>query len=305
MKKNCWYVFLIMFFLALSVNAAEVKPTNYKESDYRKDELDLSKLDEAQKILVMKILNHNSCRCGCTKGTLANCIKNDKGCSFSKMMGAKIAELIKEGKSEDFAVGFISGWNEATNKDKRRRPKEDPNKRYPVSVMNAPFKGPANAPVTIIEYTDYQCPFCQRVQQTLKNLFAEYPGKIRIATMNNPLGFHKNALPAAMAARAANKQGKFWAMHDLLYENARKLDDANLVKLAEKIGLNIEQFNKDRKDTVLEAEILKEQQQALKNNASGTPAFFINGKRISGAQPLAAFKEAVDEALKASKKGAE
>jgi protein-disulfide isomerase len=165
--------------------------------------------------------------------------------------------------------------------------------------MNAPVKGPDNAPVTIIEYTDYQCPFCKRVQPTLHTLFKEYEGKIRFASMSNPLSFHKNAMAAALAGRAAAKQGKFWEMHDLMFENSRALDDASLVKYAGQIGLDIEKFNADRNSEELKAYIKKEQAQAVKNGATGTPAFFINGKKLSGAQPISAFKAAVESALKA------
>lgn len=278
------------------------KPTSYKASDYIKKELDSSALDNDQKDFLMKILNNYECTCGCSKGSWANCIKTDKRCPFSRPMGIEVVKLVKEGWSEEYIAGFFGGWRMGMKRNKKGKKSADPNKIYPVTTMNAPFKGPEDAPVTFIEYTDYQCPFCKRVQPTLKSLLESYPDKIRFAVMNNPLSFHKNALPAAMAARAAGKQGKFWEMHYLLFENSRALDDANLVKYAEKIGLDLEKFNVDRKDEKLKAEILKEQQQGVKNNASGTPAFFINGKKHSGARPLAYFKTAVEEALKAKKK---
>ncbi len=129
--------------------------------------------------------------------------------------------------------------------------KENPNSIYPVSIMNAPFKGPKDAPVTIIEYTDYQCSFCKQIQPIIDALFKKYPGKICFATMNNPLPSHKNALFAAMASRAAARQGKFWEMHELIFENSESLNNTKLIKLAEKIGLNIEQFNRDIKDKKL------------------------------------------------------
>ena len=106
-----------------------------------------------------------------------------------------------------------------------------------------------------------------------------------------------------MAARAAGNQGKFWEMREILFENSRKLNDADLVGYAQKIGLDIDKFNTDRKDEKLKADILKEQKQAVQNNATGTPAFFINGKKLSGARPLAQFKAAVDSALEAKKGG--
>ncbi len=296
------YVLAVIYSLTLTaVQAAPIKPINYKEADFSKPELDLSSLNAEQKDFALKILNNNMCTCGCTKGTWANCIKTDIKCPFSRPVGARVVKMIKEGKSKGFILGFFDGWEEG-NKRKRRRAKDDPNKIYPVTIMNAPVKGPQDAPVTIIEYTDYQCPFCKKVRATVEELLNDYPGKIRYAVMNNPLPFHKKALPAALAARAAKNQGKFWEMHELIFENSKALDDANLLKMAKKIGLNIEQFNTDRNNEKLKAEIKKEQDQAVKNNARGTPAFFINGKKISGAQPLSRFKTAVDEALQRPKK---
>jgi protein-disulfide isomerase len=294
---------LVMF--SQPVTAAEFKakkPTTYKASDFAEIELNLSSLTDKQKDQVLKILNDYNCVCGCSKGTWANCIKTDIHCPYSRPMGAAIAKMIEIGKKEANAIRFLETYKKGVqSKQGKRKKPEDPNKIYPVTTMNAPLKGSPDAPVTIIEYTDYQCPFCKRVQPTLKSLFKEFPDKIRFASMNNPLSFHKKALPAAMAARAAGKQGKFWEMHELLFENSRALDDANLVKYAQKIGLDIEKFNADRKSEELKAEILKEQQQAVKNGATGTPAFFINGKKLSGARPLAQFKTAVEDALKTKK----
>lgn len=293
--------------ISMPVSAAEFKakkPTTYTESDFSKKELDLSGLDEKQKEQVLKILNDYNCTCGCTKGTWANCIKTDIKCPFSCPMGAAVVKMVSLGKSDKRVLSFLDRfWKGSGGKGKGGKPKEDPNKIYPVTTMNAPVKGPKDAPVTLIEYTDYQCPFCKRVQPTIEALLKEYPDKIRFSSMNNPLSFHKQALPAAMAARAAGNQGKFWEMREILFENSRKLKDADLVGYAQDIGLDIDKFNTDRKDEKLKAEILKEQKQAVRNNATGTPAFFINGKKLSGARPLAQFKAAVDEALKAKKGG--
>ncbi len=305
MKFFRFYFLLILTIVfslaATTIHLAYATSITYKESDFNKEELDLSSLSHEQKEQVLKILNNNSCSCGCSKGTWANCIKTDRKCPYSRPMGKKVVKMVKEGKSKDFILGFFEGWEEGNQRRKKKRRNEDPNKIYPVTTMNAPTKGPKDASVTIIEYTDYQCSFCKRVQPTLKKLLEEYPGKIRFATMNNPLSFHKKALPAALAARAAGKQGKFWEMHDILFKNTKALDDADLVKYAEKLGLNIEQFNKDRNNEDIKTEILKEQKQAVKNGATGTPAFFVNGKKLSGAKPLTSFKMAVEAALKDKK----
>ena len=303
MRTIFWAMTLCLALNIATVHPLQAEPSNYKESDFSKEDLDLSGLNEVQKALVLKILNNNNCTCGCAEDTWAHCIKTDIKCSTSRELAKNVARLAKDGRSEDFILGFLAGWKEGGQKAKKGS--DDPNKIYPVSTMNAPFKGLKDAPVTIILYTDYQCPFCKTVEATLKSLLAEYPDKIRWYVMNNPLAFHKNAMAAALATRAAERQGKFWEMRDLIFENPAALDDANLVKIAEKLGLNLEKFNADRQDEWLKAEILKEQKQAVENGATGTPALFINGKKFGGAKPLAELKKAVEEALNAPKTGAE
>jgi protein-disulfide isomerase len=115
--------------------------------------------------------------------------------------------------------------------------------------------------------------------------------------MHNPLSFHPRAMPAAMAAEAAGKQGKFWEMHDKLFENAMDMTDENFVKWAEEIGLNVEQFKKDLSDPKLQEKIKNQQALGMQLGARGTPAFFINGRFLSGAQPVENFKKVIDEEI--------
>lgn len=116
--------------------------------------------------------------------------------------------------------------------------------------------------------------------------------------MQNPLSFHNRAMPAALASEAAGKQGKFWEMHDKLFENNKDLTDENFEKWAGEIGINVEQFKKDMKDKALEARIKKQQAQGMTLGARGTPAFFVNGRFLSGAQPVESFKKVIDEEMK-------
>jgi len=113
--------------------------------------------------------------------------------------------------------------------------------------------------------------------------------------MHNPLSFHPRAMPAAMAAEAAGKQGKFWEMHDKLFENQKDMTDENFVKWAEEIGINVEQFKKDLSDPKLQEKIKNQQALGMQLGARGTPAFFINGRFLSGAQPVENFKKVIDE----------
>jgi protein-disulfide isomerase len=170
-----------------------------------------------------------------------------------------------------------------------------------VPLNNAPIKGKAEAPITIVEFSDFQCPFCNRVNPTLEKVLKEYNGQVRIAYRNNPLPFHKNAMSAAKASLAAKEQGKFWEMHDLLFEGQRNLTDANIKSMAKKLNLDMAQFEKDWKGTKFDALIAEDMKFARNNGARGTPSFFINGVYVRGAQPFPAFKEVIDKLLEQQK----
>lgn len=160
-----------------------------------------------------------------------------------------------------------------------------------------PTKGPANAPITIIEYTDFQCPYCSRGAQTLASVLKMYPDKVRAVFKNNPLKFHDQALPAAKAALAAHKQGKFWEYHDLLFENASKLSEEMFQKFARDIGFDMEQFNKDRNSEQIAKQVQSDQAQTAKHKLTGTPAFLVNGVVIRGAYPPDYFARVIERLL--------
>jgi protein-disulfide isomerase len=166
-----------------------------------------------------------------------------------------------------------------------------------IEVGKAPVKGDKNAPVTIVAYSDFQCPFCSRVLPTLKELEQAYGKKIRVAFKNQPLPFHENARPAAAAALAAHEQGKFWEMHDKLFANQQALDRASLLRYAKELGLNEAKFTAALDSQKLKDQIDADQAEAGRVGANGTPTFFINGRQLVGAQPTAEFKKLIDEEL--------
>ena len=164
-----------------------------------------------------------------------------------------------------------------------------------------PGHGSKDALVTIFEVSDFQGPFCGRVGPTLKKLQDDYPNDVRVVWANQPLPFHDRAKPAATAAAAAHRQGKFWEMHDKLFANQRDLTDDNFQKWAKEIGLDMAKFNADLKDDAIAKQIDRDIAIANALGARGTPAFFINGKLLSGAQPYENFKKEVDDAIAAAK----
>ncbi|NTX56059.1 DsbA family protein [Myxococcus sp. CA039A] len=163
---------------------------------------------------------------------------------------------------------------------------------------DAPSLGPRSASVTVEVWSDFECPFCARGASVIEGLRERYGDKIRIVFRHMPLPTHADAKMAAAASMAAHEQGKFWEMHDVLFENQRSLDRASLEKYAKALGLDLERFRKalDTKawNNYVEADFVEAQRRGI----AGTPTFFINGTGVMGAQPLDVFAGHIDAALK-------
>jgi protein-disulfide isomerase len=179
-----------------------------------------------------------------------------------------------------------------------RRRGPDPDRVYQVKAGASPAKGPADAPITIVEFSDFQCPYCSRVGPTLNQVLEEYPEQVRVVYKHLPLSFHKQALPAAKASAAAARPGKFWEMHDLLFQNQRNLSEVALRGYAKQLGLDMEQFEKDIASPEVAKEVEADVLLARSLGVTGTPGFFVNGRFLSGAQPYTAFKAKIDAELK-------
>jgi protein-disulfide isomerase len=202
-------------------------------------------------------------------------------------------------RGEIYAVIIKDGLAKKQMPKEQTRPGEpSPTEIYKAEIKGAPIKGAKDALVTIVQFADFQCPFSSRVQSTIDKIMAEYKGQVRVVWKDLPLAFHSNAKSAAIAARAANQQGKFWPMHDILFKNQENLDAASLEKYAKAIGLNMTKFKAALRDKKLQDSVEADAAMAGKIGARGTPAFFINGKFLSGAQPFENFKSRIDEELK-------
>jgi protein-disulfide isomerase len=198
-----------------------------------------------------------------------------------------------------YAALVKDGLEKAAPRKEPSRPGEPkPDEVYKAEVKGAPIKGAKDALVTIVQFSDFQCPFCSRVEPTIDEVMKAYPGKVRVAWRNLPLPFHNNAKPAAIAAMAANQQGKFWPMHEILFKNQGALTAPDLEKYAQEIGLNMAKYKAAIEDKKLAEAVDADAAMGAKIGARGTPAFFINGRFLSGAQPLERFKALIDEELK-------
>lgn len=178
----------------------------------------------------------------------------------------------------------------------------DPNKKYDIKIGDSFTKGPKDAKVTIVEWSDFQCPFCSQAKDLVHQLLEAYPKDVQFVFKNYPLPFHQQAMPAAKAAIAAGKQGKFFEMHDKLFENFRTLAPEKYAEWAKEIGLDVEKFKKDMEAPETAAQVTTEMKEAGEVGVRGTPSFFINGKQPAG-RSLELYKSIIDEEIKNAKKG--
>jgi protein-disulfide isomerase len=230
--------------------------------------------------------------------------------AFKSVIDEEIATaeaLVKQGVKEKqiYATLTKDGLTKAPApkpQEQAARPGQpDPKAVYKVPLQgNEPQKGPDDALVTIVEFSDFECPFCGRVEPTLKEIQDKYGNDVRIVWMNNPLPFHANAKPAAAAALEAHAQKgdkAFWAMHEKMFANQRALTTENLEKWAKELGLDMAKFKKALAEGKHDKTIEQQQKLATTLGATGTPAFFINGRNLRGAQPLPSFTAVIDEEL--------
>lgn len=177
----------------------------------------------------------------------------------------------------------------------------DPNAKMFVPVEGSPAKGGKEPLVTLVEFSSYQCPFCNKVRATTDELKTLYGDDLQIVFKQRPLDFQQNSKPAALAAIAAQNQGKFWEYHAKLFENQRELTPENFDKWATELGLDLAKFKADMASEATAARLKEDTDLADRLVAQGTPHFFINGYRLRGAQPIDAFKAIIDREIAASK----
>jgi protein-disulfide isomerase len=169
--------------------------------------------------------------------------------------------------------------------------------RQKIATADSPALGSSSAPIELVEFSDFQCPFCYRAHPTVKQVLSTYGSKIRFVYRNYPLPNHPNARPAAEAAQCANEQGQFWPYHDRLFADQTKLGDNDLKASAAALGLDAGKFNACFDSHKYKARVDADMQAGNEAGVNGTPAFFINGRMLSGAQPYDEFKKIIDEEL--------
>jgi protein-disulfide isomerase len=215
-----------------------------------------------------------------------------------------ISELKQGIESMRADVKSIKDTLDTITKPRQGPPPEDFSKVYDIPIGNSPVLGKADAPVTVVEFSDFQCPYCGRLQPDLKALLQKYPDKVKLVFKHFPLDFHPNARPAAIASLAAQEQGKFWQLHDVMFGSQPALDASKVEEYAKQAGLDVARFKKDyeAKKAEYDQRVAADQQLGAQSGVQGTPSLYIAGKKVRD-RSVPGMAAMVEEALKAGGKG--
>jgi protein-disulfide isomerase len=253
----------------------------------------VSGLSVAQKAQVLAIAKQESCSCGC-KMTIAACLSQDRSCLTSRTLATALAQEIKAGKTPAAAKAILANTAYIT-----KLHDELANAPVALKIAGAPTKGPAAAKLTIVEFSDFQCPFCRTGADALNTIAKAYPRDVRVVFKQFPLESHSQAAFAAEASLAAQAQGKFWEMHDRIFANPRALTEANFIAWAKEFGMDVARFTSDLKSHKYQNVVQTETREGLDAGVEGTPTVFLNGRPYRGAVTVDDLKPVVDAALKA------
>jgi protein-disulfide isomerase len=166
-----------------------------------------------------------------------------------------------------------------------------------INIDHSPFKGKANAPVVVVDYTDFQCPYCAKLVSVFEQLLELYPDKVKIVYKSYPLRSHRFAFKAATAAMAAHEKGKFWEFHDRLFEKYNRMNDRLIMDIRKALALDMPEFDTLMNSQKIRERVIGDYREGHANGVRGTPAIFINGKRLKD-KSLKGFRFAIEEELK-------
>jgi len=277
---------IVLCLVALSASAQ--KTDEWKNvSDFAG--LDQASLSAEQKRTLLELLRAEGCNCGCTMH-IAECRVKDPRCGRSRSLAAMVARELREGKNAASIRAALE-----------LRSKEAPpvlDEAVPIPIAGAPVKGPENAKITLVEFSDFQCPYCAAAVHRIDEVLAKHPADVRLVFKQFPLDIHSQAALAAEAALAAHAQGKFWPMHDKLYANFREISQEKINLWAKEIGLDLVRFSMDLKSGKYKPVVAKELAEGEQAGVAGTPTLFVDGKHYNGPVETRALEEVLQAELK-------
>lgn len=254
--------------------------------------VDLEGLSPARRADALRLLRNHDCSCGCGM-KVAQCRVEDPACAYSRGLADVMVATLKAGKTASDAVAAAndSRWAHLPT----RKLLDDP---VPIRVAGSPELGPQNAKITLVEFSDFQCPYCVKAVDELHAVMQAYPQQVKLIFKEFPLDQHSQAALAADAAIAAHHQGKFWQMHDALFANRNRITRASVQGLAAGMGLDVKRFMAELDSPATRKEVDKDIDDGQRAGVEGTPTIFIDGQRYNGSLALSAIKPVLDGELK-------
>ncbi len=243
----------------------------------------------AERIRFVDLAKAELCPCPGSTVSLHECLQDDeKRCSMAEQSATIVAMGIKQGLNQSDVLGEVAEFIESSKKT------------YEFDLRGTPFRGSEKAKVVFVEFADFQCPHCREAGKVFAEVEKKYGDKIAVYYKHFPLGAHPEARYAAQAAVAAHQQGKFWPMHDIIFENQMTLSNEKIDGFARQIGLNFDKFKSDIKSPGVMALVEADRNEGEKANLTGTPTIFLNGVRYLGDRSVEAISSAVDVALESA-----
>ena len=254
--------------------------------------VDFTGLSAVRRTHALNALRAQECTCGCAM-KVAECRVKDPNCSYSRGLSSIIVEAIKKGKTE--AEALAEAKDSKLGHRAETKLLDDP---VPIPTLGSPTTGPPNARVVLVEFSDFQCPYCVKAVEKINAVLKAYPNDVRLIFKQYPLESHPQASISAAAALAAHQQGKFWQMHDILFANRTRLSRQAILGWAAQIGLDMKRFNADLDSDAIKKAVIRDTEDGDKAGVEGTPTVFIDGQRYNGELALDAIKPVIDGELK-------
>ncbi len=251
--------------------------------------VDLSSLSKVQQTAVLRALRTEACTCGCEM-KIAECRMKDPGCPLSRRLADFTVQAASNGKAAAEVLAELRKYAATPT------PLLDPPKK--LAIEGDPFRGPAEAKVTVVEFSDFQCPFCAKATYEVSKILKLFPKDVRVIFKQFPLDSHSQAALAAEASLAAQAQGKFWELHDAMYANFTTISRPRILFWAMAAGLEMGRFHFELDSHKYMARVQAEEHQGEEAGVEGTPTFYINGKKLNAAFDVETVAPLIVEELK-------
>lgn len=252
-----------------------------------------SQLSAKDKGRAARLMNQINVYYGCSD-TVANCLVSDPGCQTARRVAGIIVRMVQKGRTDARIKKQV----------KRRGVSAHPFKKYKFNLKKRPRLGATHAKVTIVEFAEFECPFCRVISPILKRIVRKLQSKgVALVFKHYPVSSHSRGIPCARAAYAAHQQGKFWQLHDLMYKNAPRLSTAQVEGYAKSVGVNLTQFRAVRDGRRSRLVVAADKKAGLRAGVKGTPTIYINGKLYKARKDYAELLDRVEEELHLVKGG--